>query len=309
LGKALSWTVDHGKAALVLGGLVIYAVARVAHDAFYARLQVTPDEVGLSQATIASRAELYAFVAIAIIVAAGALWVAFILTVAEVAAGRRRGKTTGGHRDEYASNVRILVSISLFVLLSPLLLYLTERDFFRFVGRHVGLYVWVIASVFLMLVVAAWREHGNDARAGAEPDRAKLVLMLALLAIAVIPIYLLAERRGEELGNDAEYGYTIRAQRFATLSMHADPVCLVTSDPALLDLPRGLGPYLYLGTTGSTVVLYKYEEGDQIHPAGPPEPLRLPAQAVETVTLNATSAVRHRACPQALAASQAPRSS
>jgi hypothetical protein len=301
LGKAVSWTIDHGKAALVLGGLVVYAIARVAHDAFYARLQVTPDEVGLSQATIAARAELYAFVGIAIIVAAGAAWVAISLAVTEMA-GRQRAKRTGKHRTEHASNVRILVSICLFVLAIPLLLHVTEPDFLNFLGRHVVLFAWVIASLFLIFAVAAWREHGNDARAGDGSGRAKLVLMLAILASAVTPTYLLAEHRGEELGSDAASGNQIRGQQFALLSIHADPVCLTTSDPALLRLPRGLGPYLYLGTAGSTVVLYEYEARDRIHPASTPEPLRLPAQTVSTVALDLSPPLEDRACPQQLAA-------
>lgn len=55
------WVSLAGSAPAVLGvlGLVVYALARVGHDAFYARFGVTAEEVGLSETTILARAALY----------------------------------------------------------------------------------------------------------------------------------------------------------------------------------------------------------------------------------------------------------
>lgn len=46
-------------AVLAFLGLIVYAVVRVGHDAFYARFGVTAEEVGLTQGTIVGRAALY----------------------------------------------------------------------------------------------------------------------------------------------------------------------------------------------------------------------------------------------------------
>lgn len=270
LGKALSWTIDHGKTALALGGLVVYAIARVAVDAFYNKLQVTPDEVGLSQVTIAARAELYAIVSLTLIIAIGAASVAVLLAL-EQAVRHRRGKPTGT-----PSNARILAAISASILAIPLVLYLTQPDLWNFFTRHIALFVWVMASLIAVFGVAAWYEHLKTNKTRQGLDRAQLATILAIVAIAVWPTYQLAERRGEELGTDATNGFNIRGGGFTLLSVHADPVCLTASNPALLQLPDRKGPYLDLGTAGGTLVLYSYQKG---------MPLRLPAQTVSAVAV------------------------
>ena len=59
--RGTDWVALASSAPAVLGflGLIVYAVVRVGHDAFYARFGVTAEEVGLSQATILGRAALY----------------------------------------------------------------------------------------------------------------------------------------------------------------------------------------------------------------------------------------------------------
>ena len=59
--RRTDWVALASSAPAVLGflGLIVYAVVRVGHDAFYARFGVTAEEVGLSQATILGRAALY----------------------------------------------------------------------------------------------------------------------------------------------------------------------------------------------------------------------------------------------------------
>jgi hypothetical protein len=54
--------------------VLIYGVVRVAYDAFYTRLGVFPEAVGLSEATILGRAALYLAITASIGVVAGGLW-------------------------------------------------------------------------------------------------------------------------------------------------------------------------------------------------------------------------------------------
>jgi hypothetical protein len=64
---------DH-KALVSLVGVLIYGVVRVAYDAFYTRLGVFPEAVGLSETTILGRAALYLAITVSITVVAGGLW-------------------------------------------------------------------------------------------------------------------------------------------------------------------------------------------------------------------------------------------
>jgi hypothetical protein len=62
------------KALVSLAGVLIYGLVRVAYDAFYTRLGVFPEAVGLSETTILGRAALYLAMTLSITVVAGGLW-------------------------------------------------------------------------------------------------------------------------------------------------------------------------------------------------------------------------------------------
>jgi hypothetical protein len=62
------------RAALGAVGLVIYGVVRVAHDSFYARFDLTPESVGLSQLVILGRAALYMALFVFVVVGLAGLW-------------------------------------------------------------------------------------------------------------------------------------------------------------------------------------------------------------------------------------------
>jgi hypothetical protein len=61
-----------------LVGVVVYGVVRVSHDAFYARLGVSPEAVGITEATILGRAALYLVLALSAAAAFAGAWVAFM---------------------------------------------------------------------------------------------------------------------------------------------------------------------------------------------------------------------------------------
>jgi hypothetical protein len=61
-------------ALVSLAGLLIYGLVRVAYDAFYARLGVFPEAVGLSEMTIVGRAALYLAMTASVAAVFGGLW-------------------------------------------------------------------------------------------------------------------------------------------------------------------------------------------------------------------------------------------
>jgi hypothetical protein len=54
----LAWLIERGTTVAFLVGLIFYGVVRIGMDAFYSRLGVTPEEVGLSYAVILNEAAL-----------------------------------------------------------------------------------------------------------------------------------------------------------------------------------------------------------------------------------------------------------
>jgi hypothetical protein len=62
------------KALLSLVGLLVYGVVRVAYDAYYTRLGVFPEAVGLSETTILGRAALYLALTVSVAAIFGGLW-------------------------------------------------------------------------------------------------------------------------------------------------------------------------------------------------------------------------------------------
>ncbi len=72
LTSSFKFLSDNYTVIIGLAGLSVYAIIRVAHDAFYSAFQLTPEAVGLSEVMILSRAALYCavfFSALATIVA------------------------------------------------------------------------------------------------------------------------------------------------------------------------------------------------------------------------------------------------
>lgn len=85
---------NKAKPAAALLGLTIYGLARVSHDAFYAKLGVTVEEVGLDQGIILGRAALYFVFYLALAVSVGALGfaAAFSLQMRRSSSGPSSGR-------------------------------------------------------------------------------------------------------------------------------------------------------------------------------------------------------------------------
>ena len=77
-GGYLRMLLSDYKAAASLVGLLVYGVVRVAYDAFYARLGVFPEAVGLSETTILGRAVLYLALALSVTAIFVGLWLAAV---------------------------------------------------------------------------------------------------------------------------------------------------------------------------------------------------------------------------------------
>ncbi len=93
--RGTDWIRLASSAPALLGflGLIVYAVVRIGHDAFYARFGVTAEEVGLSQATILGRAALnFVFFLTAAIALLGVSVVIARPTAAIGAVGRKKNE-------------------------------------------------------------------------------------------------------------------------------------------------------------------------------------------------------------------------
>jgi hypothetical protein len=89
------------KALVTLAGVLVYGLVRVAYDAFYTRLGVFPEAVGLSETTILGRAALYLAITVSIAVVGAGAW------LLAVAGEERRA---GAHGRTAAPRRRLLVA-------------------------------------------------------------------------------------------------------------------------------------------------------------------------------------------------------
>jgi hypothetical protein len=100
--RRTDWVALASSAPAVLGflGLIVYAVVRVGHDAFYARFGVTAEEVGLSQATILGRAALYFVFFLTAAIALLGVAAVIARPTAAMGAVRRKKNEEGGSEPE-----------------------------------------------------------------------------------------------------------------------------------------------------------------------------------------------------------------
>lgn len=98
--RRTDWIGLASSAPAVLGflGLIVYAVVRVGHDAFYARFGVTAEEVGLSQTTILGRAALYFVFFLTAAIALLGVSAVIVRPATAVGAVRRKKNEKGGSK-------------------------------------------------------------------------------------------------------------------------------------------------------------------------------------------------------------------
>jgi hypothetical protein len=164
--------------------------------------------------------------------------------------------------------------IASFVAVVPLLLGFREPVFPRFVEEE-GAWKVAAAAVLWVSLMAVGFWLRRAAPGSVEMGRSILGLLLAVIVTLTL---LLAWERGLNLAKQAAMGDQILAKRFSLLSVRANAVCLEpkTKD-ASLNLPAR--PYMYLGETGGTLVLYDYVR-DLANDVPTSFPLRMPSSDV-----------------------------
>jgi hypothetical protein len=70
---AADFVLGHIPATLTVLGLFAYAVAKATADGFYGALSVVPEEVGVTYASVLSRASLYLAIIALVVIASGAV--------------------------------------------------------------------------------------------------------------------------------------------------------------------------------------------------------------------------------------------
>ena len=98
-------------------GVLVYGVVRVAYDAYYTRLGVFPEAVGLSETTILGRAALYLALTVSIAAIFGGLWLLAVgWSLERARAPRRRVRVTAAPRMFALSIVLAAVTAGLVAL-------------------------------------------------------------------------------------------------------------------------------------------------------------------------------------------------
>jgi hypothetical protein len=163
---------ERARTILVLLGLVIYAIVRVALDSFYSALSLTPEDVGLTETTILGRAGLYFGLFLAGVIAFGGGWFAILLGVSHASKGKVRdalrkgfekvlGKETEAHSLRAWLTVAVLLLLPIligqwFPWLQKTLTRIDNDDWGKWGDALVFGAKWAIFFVLLGLLVALW---------------------------------------------------------------------------------------------------------------------------------------------------------
>jgi hypothetical protein len=217
--------VGHPAVVLTLLGLLAYAMARTATDAFYGSISVVPEEVGVTYISILSRAAVYLAMAGLVFIAARPL------------VRREAGATP-------RSALRAAVAVSAFALGAAALLLGQQFFILRFAG-YAALVVWLAVIGFATYRLVVTR-HRSPARL-----RRETVTQVAFFGIVT---FVLMFSIGRDLSLRVREGIPFGPNAFQFLSVRADVVCLRgVSRP----VRKGReGPFVYLGGAGGTMVLF-----------------------------------------------------
>ncbi len=185
-----------------LVGLLVYGVVRVAYDAYYTRLGVFPEAVGLSETTILGRAALYLALTVSITAIFGGLWLLAVSSLLERSrVSRRRVSVTTAPR-LFAGSAILAVLAAGLVALGPSLRSL--------LGSYHLAFFCVIRCKFTVLTPASYQQiadivHGDN---GAHPGYrfvdygpAWLVSVPLMLILVAAALGLAFNRRGRWTGS------------------------------------------------------------------------------------------------------------
>lgn len=185
------------KAIASLIGLLVYGVVRVAYDAFYTRLGVFPEAVGLSETTILGRAVLYLALTVSMAAIFGGLWLAAVAWSLE--RSRTHGRTT-------SAPVRSLLAGTIALCVVAVWLVLLGGELRSLLGSRHLVYYCFQRCKFASLsdaTVAALRDidqrnaqtHPDYRVVDVGPAWLVVVPVLILIAAAVAGLVLVRRRR------------------------------------------------------------------------------------------------------------------
>jgi hypothetical protein len=336
----LQWVVEKSAALLGILALLVYAFARSGVDGFYERLNLTAEDVGLSQAVITGRAALVFLVVVVGGVGLGALPV--LATAGVLLLVRQRRAARANRRYDWSNDLRWRVAWGLFVLVlvgvpAAALWKRPIRYVLQHPGYHFALAIaaWIALAVIIGYVARIehrhtiasltasweqshpvprldapdtpyllWRERGRaltKRRSGdnSRPTAEAKLLLLVVLALISLGLLRMSHDLGWQRAGNVQGGQGLPPS-FGSLAVRADPVCLRWSDTKEMAL-QSIGPYMYLGRNGDTLLLYDYERQENGRPSG--RPLRLPASgislhiAIENRTVERGKMILHWGCP------------
>lgn len=280
-----TFALEHAAKFLAIAGLLVYAVVRFAHDEFYGQMAVTPEEVGLDQTLILSRAALYLFlagIAMVTLVAVIPSWIGLAQTLA---AGR--DPSEAGRIPRLPA--RVIGSGLLAVLLLGAILadmgrlpevdWVNDSDLHErphwFISQTALTVVFVVATAAAVAAFAAWWIRDSPRKPSATTLRSFLAVRLEWLVGAasvtfVLAAFVVSGRFGYVRADQAQAGSAVVPGPLTLLSVRADPVCVEwpgSDVPAAIE-NAGPRPFMYLGQANGVLVLYDNDQG---------APLRLPA--------------------------------
>ena len=235
---------DKASPILALLGGAIYGVARVAHDRFYESLDVTPEDVGLTQTTILGRAVLYlCFFLLASLIVLGVLVGATLLLRAVL--GR-----FSSDRNWIDWLAKIVTG-----LLIELPLQFEYEFFFATLERRLASAALGLGMIGLVAAAIGFMRSTDS-------DKPKWGGGGVVAAAAVVlGMFFLAADRGEVLAERVLDGKEISGDNFALLNIHAERVCVEWLDDLVpADLPTNR-PVMYLGEGDRWLVLVDHHEG------------------------------------------------
>jgi hypothetical protein len=283
LRAAIGFGFAHWTTLLAVGGLTVYSIVRVGHDKFYARLGVTPEEVGLNQSLILGRAALYLLLtATGVVAVAGlAILISFVL---DWALSRYEGAENKSGAASTVAGV-VISLVANFATLGPLVPpELTEPDGgleqepHWLISRPAIITVSGLALVSAALALAHGliasakrRREGKEERLFGLPRAWPVSVALATLVFAS---FVVSGRYGFVSGDAVARGLSVGPGPNGLLSVQAERVCAdwLDDQPPFPFSEAEAVPYMYLGQANGIVVLYD--------PTGVDTPLRIPAGKV-----------------------------
>lgn len=233
-----------GPAVLGFLGLIVYAVVRIGHDAFYAKFGVTAEEVGLSQTTILGRAALYFVFFLTAALALLGVSVLIARSAAALGAANRKRSHRRSDREGRMSWARAGVSLLVVIaclgvgglivagfqgawLLATAIAIVVPLTIAAAIGARLTNGNRAAAVAFFALL-AAWSasvgflvaNRGIESRPGAESFSAStrwLLFGLCVLAITIASVSLLRQFEIVEIEDEDDSVQSQRRQIYLTI--------------------------------------------------------------------------------------------